>query len=186
MNTRDRLAEEAAKQFAERGYLGTSIGDLAQSLGIQKSSVYSHIENKEDLLVELAAAGASHFHQALDELPADVEPIERIRLALLAHLQVVHAQLAVATVWLKEWRFLQGEPRKKFLSERRRYERRIRTLFEEAVDDGSLRNDLDLGHAVLLFFSVGNWAYTWMSEGTDVEAEAEQFWKLLRDGIAGS
>jgi AcrR family transcriptional regulator len=184
VTTRERLSSEAARQFAERGYLGTSIGDLAKALGIQKSSVYSHIDNKEDLLVELAAAGAVHFHQALDGLPEDAPPLERLRLALHAHLRVVHAQLDVATIWLKEWRFLTGAPRKDFLRKRRRYEQRIRQLFVDAIDAGSIRGDLDVDHAVLVFFSVGNWAYAWMTPKTDVDEQAEAFWVLLFGGFA--
>ncbi len=184
VTTRDRLSAEAARQFAERGYLGTSIGDLAKALGIQKSSIYSHINNKEDLLVELAAAGARAFHEELDELPADATAEERLRLALHAHLRVVHSQLAVATVWLKEWRFLRGAAREHFLRERRRYEARIRRLFDDAVEAAEVRSDLDRDHAVLLFFSVGNWAYTWMTPKTDVDAEADAFWTLLMQGLA--
>lgn len=186
MTTRDRLSAEAAKQFAARGYLGTSVGDLAKALGIQKSSVYSHIDNKEDLLVELAAAGAARFHEALDALPTDPDPVERLRLALHAHIGVVYSQLDVATIWLKEWRFLSGKPRQDFLRSRRRYEKRIRRLFEDAVADGALREDLDLDHTLLLFFSVGNWAYTWMTAKTDVDAEADAFWSLMRNGLAGA
>jgi TetR/AcrR family transcriptional regulator, cholesterol catabolism regulator len=183
VTTRDRLSAEAARQFANRGYLGTSIGDLAKALGIQKSSVYSHIDSKEDLLVELAGAGAARFHEALDGLPAGSDPLNRLRLALHAHLHVVHTQLDVATIWLKEWHFLTGQPRKDFLRSRRRYERRIRQLFEDAVASGDVAGDLDLDHAVLLFFSVGNWAYTWMSRKTDVDAEADAFWALIQNGL---
>jgi len=39
--TRDRLAVEAARMFAERGYHGTSINDLAVALGLHKSSLYA-------------------------------------------------------------------------------------------------------------------------------------------------
>ncbi len=183
MKTRDRLSAEAARQFAERGYLATSIGDLAKALGIQKSSVYSHINNKEDLLVELAATGAAHFHEALDAVPSDAAPLERLRLALHAHFHVVHTQLDVATIWLKEWRFLTGQPRKDFLRSRHRYEKRIRRLFEDAIESGDIAADLDLDHAVLVFFSIGNWAYTWMSPKADVDAEADAFWSLMRDGL---
>src|SRR6185503_431173 len=106
VSTRARLSEHAARLFAERGYHGTSINDLAGALGIQKASVYSHIKGKEDLLAEIALAGAVAFHDALDEVPEDVPAAERLRLALRAHLGVVDRQLDVATVWLQEWRFL--------------------------------------------------------------------------------
>jgi AcrR family transcriptional regulator len=183
MNTRDRLSTEAARLFAERGYHGTSIGDLAEALGIRKASIYSHIEGKEDLLSEIALAGARAFHLALDALPEDAGPAERLRLALRAHLDVVDRQLDVATIWLHEWRYLAEPARGNFLAERRRYERRISTLFETAIAAGELRSDVDLKRSVLAFFSIGNWAYTWMTPATDAAREADAFWALLVDGI---
>ena len=183
MTTRDRLTEEAARQFAEHGYHGASIGNLAKALGIQKASVYSHIGTKEDLLASIALAGAAAFHGALDAVPEDAEPAERLRLALRAHLGVVDRQLDVATVWLQEWRFLTGAARETFLTERRRYERRVRALFTAAVKAGALRADLDVRHATLLFFSVGNWAYTWMTRRTSVDRTADAFWELIAHGV---
>jgi len=184
VSTRDRLSIEAARLFAEKGYHGTSIGDLAKALGIQKASVYSHISGKEDLLSEIALAGANAFHEALDQLPEDANAADRLRLALRAHLEVVDRQLDVATVWLQEWRYLTGEARETFLTQRHRYEHRIRDLFKAGVVEGALRRDLDIRHAVLVFFSVANWAYTWMTHETDVDREADDLWTLLLAGLA--
>jgi AcrR family transcriptional regulator len=183
MTTRDRLSTEAARLFAQRGYHGTSIGDLADALGIRKASIYSHIEGKEDLLSEIALAGARAFHLALDALPEDAGPAERLRLALRAHLDVVDRQLDVATIWLQEWRYLAEPARGNFLAERRRYERRVTTLFEAAIAAGELRSDVDVKRSVLAFLSIGNWAYTWMTPATDAAREADAFWALLVDGI---
>lgn len=180
-STKSRLSAEAARMFAQRGYHGTSIGDLAAALGIQKASVYSHIRGKEQLLAEIALAGAEAFHAALDAVP-ETAPADRLRLALRAHLGVVDQQLEVATVFLNEWRYLTGPARERFLAERHRYERRIRRLFEDAVAAGALRADLDVRHAVLAFLSIGNWAYTWLAHSTDVDGEAESFWSLLAEG----
>ncbi|WP_148260976.1 TetR/AcrR family transcriptional regulator [Conexibacter woesei] len=184
MSTRDRLSIEAARMFAERGYHGTSIGDLAGALGIRKASVYTHINGKEELLAQIALAGATAFHAALDAVPEDAAPGERLRLALRAHLGVVDRQLDVATVWLQEWRYLTGDARRRFLAERRRYERRVTRLHQDAVDAGALRADLDVRHAVLVFLSVGNWAYTWMSRGARVGETADALWSLLLEGTA--
>jgi AcrR family transcriptional regulator len=182
VSTRERLSVEAARLFAERGYHGTSIGDLADALGIRKASVYSHIKGKEDLLAEIALAGAEAFHVALDAVPDDAEPHDKLRLALRAHLGVVDRQLDVATVWLQEWRYLTDAARETFVTERRHYERRIRKLFTDAVTAGALRSDLDVKRAVLMFLSVGNWAYTWMTHDTDVNSEADSMWAILVEG----
>jgi len=182
-STRDRLAVAAARMFAERGYHGTSINDLAAALGIQKSSLYAHISGKADLLAGIALAGAAAFHAALDELPDGAAAGERLELALRAHLTVVESQLDVATVWLQEWRYLTGEARDVFLRERHRYEERIRDLFEAAVRSGDLRRDLDVDDATLVFLSVANWAYTWLLPETDVAGLTSRLMSVLAGGM---
>jgi AcrR family transcriptional regulator len=182
--TRDRLAVEAARMFAQRGYHGTSVNDIAAALGIQKSSLYAHINHKADLLADIALTGAGAFHAALDAVPAGATAGARLELALRAHLAVVESQLDVATVWLQEWRYLSGEPRDSFLRERHRYEQRIRDLFEAAVESGELRRGLDLDDATLVFLSVANWAYTWLMPETDVAGLTSRLISMLLSGMA--
>jgi AcrR family transcriptional regulator len=79
--TRARILDVALQLFAEQGYAGTSIRDIAERLGMTKSSLYYHFASKEDLLDALVgpllvglrqlAADASAAHpRAADE--ADV------------------------------------------------------------------------------------------------------------------
>ena len=74
---RRELTREAAKLFAQKGYHGTSIGDIAEAMGVQKASVYAHIASKEDLLYETMREGADAFHAALDAIPEDVPAVEK-------------------------------------------------------------------------------------------------------------
>ena len=182
---RSQLTREAARLFAEKGYHGTSIGDLAQAMGVQKGSLYAHIESKQDLLYETMREGANAFHGALDEIPEELPPTEKIRLALRGHLRVVSEQLDVATVFVREWRYLEGERRDEILDERRRYEERFRALFREGRELGGLRTDLDDATAALLSLSAANWAYTWLQPGRDTDELADRFYNLLIDGMRG-
>jgi TetR/AcrR family transcriptional regulator, cholesterol catabolism regulator len=182
---RNELTRQAARLFAEKGYHGTSIGDLAEAMGVQKGSLYAHIDSKADLLWEVARDGAAAFHEALDGVPDDVAPAEKIRLGLRAHLRVVAEQLDVATVFTREWRYLEGERRDEFLAERRRYEERFRALFREGRELGGLRTDLDDVTATLLALSAANWAYTWIGPGTDTDELADRFYDVLLDGMRG-
>jgi AcrR family transcriptional regulator len=182
---REELTRVAARLFAERGYAGTSLADLAEALGMQKPSLYHHIAAKEDLLWEVAWEGAEAFHTALDGVPADAPATERIRLALRGHLAVVADQLDIATVFVREWRYLGGERRDRFVAERRRYEERIRDLFREGVEQSELRTDLDVATAALLFLSAANWAYTWLRPGAGTDELADRLFAALLDGMRG-
>src|SRR5882757_7748476 len=182
---REDLARIAARLFAKQGSQGTSLADLAQELGVQKPSLYHHIASKEDLLWEVAWEGAGAFHGALDAVPADAAPADRIRLALRAHLAVVAGQLDIATVFVREWRYLGEERRGRFVAERRRYEERVRDLFRDGVERSELRTDLDVATAALLFLSAANWAYTWLRSGGDTDELADRLYSALLDGMRG-
>ena len=187
MSTRRReLTREAARLFARKGYHGTSIGDIAEAMGVQKGSLYAHIASKEDLLYETMREGADAFHAALDAIPEDTQAVEKIRLALRGHLRVVAEQLDVATVFVQqEWRYLEGARRDEIVAERRRYEERIRELFREGRELSELRADLDETAAALLLLSAANWAYTWLQSGRDTDEIADRFFALLVDGMRG-
>ena len=161
------------------------MGDLAEALGVQKGSLYSHIESKADLLWDVAREGAEAFHLALDEVPDEGPVVERIRAALRGHLRVVAQQLDVATVFIREWRYLEGERRDTFIAERRRYEERFRALFREGRERGELRTDLDDGAAALVALSSVNWAYTWLRPDAGTDELADRFTALLLDGMRG-
>jgi TetR/AcrR family transcriptional regulator, cholesterol catabolism regulator len=158
---RSELTRQAARLFAERGYHGTSIGHLAEAMGVQKGSVYAHIASKQELLHVTMREGADAFHGALDAIDERLPATEKIRLALRAHLRVVAEQLDVATVFVREWRFREGR------------------------ELGELRTDLDDAAAALLALSALNWAYTWLTPGRDTDELADRFWRLLVDGVRG-
>jgi TetR/AcrR family transcriptional regulator, cholesterol catabolism regulator len=182
---RTELTRQAARLFAEKGYHGTSIGEIADALGVQKGSLYAHISSKQDLLYATMQEGARAFHAGLDAIPEQLPASEKIRLALRSHLRVVADQLEVATVFVREWRYLEGERRDEVLDERRRYEERVRALFREGRELGELRTDLDDATAALLALSAANWAYTWLQPGRDTDELADRFYALLLDGMRG-
>jgi TetR/AcrR family transcriptional regulator, cholesterol catabolism regulator len=182
---REELTREAARLFAERGFHGTSMDALAQALGVQKGSLYSLTGSKQELLFETMRSGANGFHAALDAVPDDAPAIGRVREALRGHLRVVAEQLDVATVFTREWRYLEGACREEIVAERRRYEERWRGLFRDGVESGDLRTDLDVGATTLLVLSAANWAYTWLEPGRDTDELADRFTAIVVDGIRG-
>ncbi|MEX2211027.1 MAG: TetR/AcrR family transcriptional regulator [Gaiellaceae bacterium] len=182
---RKELTREAARLFAEKGYHGAALSDIAQAMGVKTPSLYAHVASKQELLYTIMREGADAFHGALDAVPEPLPVVERIRLALRAHLRVVADQLDLATVFVREWRYLEGERREEILLERRRYEQRFRDLFREGRELGELRTDLDEATAALLTLSAANWAYTWLSPGRDTDELADRFFASLLDGMRG-
>lgn len=49
-DTKERIIDVALELFAQSGYLGTSMSDIAKQLGITKGSLYKHYTGKQEIL----------------------------------------------------------------------------------------------------------------------------------------
>src|SRR5256886_15330841 len=59
--TRERLLRAAADVFAERGYDGTGVADIAAAAGVSKGALYAHFASKADLLVDALRTHGRHL-----------------------------------------------------------------------------------------------------------------------------
>jgi AcrR family transcriptional regulator len=96
---KSRLLEAAVVGFAERGYHGVSVRDLAAATGVQAASFYAHFASKEDLLFELALLGHQAHHDHLRDaiLGAGADPLDQLRGAVRANIWF-HATYPLLTI----------------------------------------------------------------------------------------
>ncbi len=59
--TRERITDAAIGLFAQRGYEAVSVQDIADAVGIKKSSIYNHFKSKDEILQTIL----SHFNKEL-------------------------------------------------------------------------------------------------------------------------
>ncbi|MDI6028521.1 TetR/AcrR family transcriptional regulator [Corticibacterium sp. UT-5YL-CI-8] len=81
---REQLIDIAAQLFDSKGYVQTSINDIARAIGLGRSAVYHYFRNKEEILAALVEAEAltpSHQLQELIEQPGLTQR-ERLRRAI--------------------------------------------------------------------------------------------------------
>ena len=64
------IENSAAKLFREKGYRGTSMRDIAKSVGLEAASLYNHIDSKQQILSELLMRLAHLFTEQMDEVNA--------------------------------------------------------------------------------------------------------------------
>jgi AcrR family transcriptional regulator len=160
--TREDVVRVAGRLFAERGYHGTSMRDLAAELGLLGSSLYSHITSKEDLLVEVVERGESLFSASAEKALAMEGPaIIRLKALVSGHVEVVLNHLDEVRTFLYEAWVLDESRRAKVLAARDRYEQAFRQVYEEGRRDGSFRPDLDPKLAATFLLSVLNALERW-------------------------
>lgn len=151
----------ATTLFAEKGFNGTSIGDLANQLGLTTASLYYHVSGKQELLLRVLEEGMSNFLVRLEELAQeDVEPREKLRLAVENHLQFVLTNTQEVAVFLRERRFLQSPFREAYDARVDRYDR----LFTEVIREGMATGTIPAADPTLLRLAILgmiNWIVEW-------------------------
>ena len=68
--TAERILDAAEAHFAERGYEGTTLRDVASAVGIRNPSLYNHFGSKEQLYAAVLERG---IRPVLEMLAAEVE-----------------------------------------------------------------------------------------------------------------
>ena len=152
----------AGRLFSARGYHGTSMRDLAGELGLIGSSLYSHIDSKADLLVEVVERGAGLFQASAEmAMSAPGNGAVRLRALVAGHVDVVLDHPDEVRTFLYEADALDQSHRARVLAARDRYEEAFRTALQAGAGDGSLRADLDPRLAAIFLLSILNILERW-------------------------
>jgi len=155
--------------FNERGFDGTSMEDLSARLGIGKSSIYHHVESKEELLRRALDEALLGLEEAAEEVRAlDGPAVERLEMLLRRSVTVLVDRLPYVTLLLR----VRGnsEVERAALSRRRAIDRLVADLVGQAVGDGDLRPDIDPAIIAKLLFGTVNSLTEWLKPGTRHEA----------------
>lgn len=86
--TAERILDAAERQFAERGYDGTSLSEIAQQVGIRTPSLYKHFSNKRALYEAVMARLLDPYFETLDHVlqqPTEAGHADRNLSAIIDH-----------------------------------------------------------------------------------------------------
>lgn len=78
-NTKEKILDEALVCFAENGYEGTLLRNIASGLGLSKSALYKHYESKKAIWDALIEKMESYYDESInsaDHLPEMPESLE--------------------------------------------------------------------------------------------------------------
>jgi len=183
---RRQILETAARLICERGYLGTSLRDIADACGLTKAGLYHHCRSKEHLLLEIMNYGMDLFEeQVLYKVMPIEDPVERLRACMHENvLLVTEGRNKEITIILHEHDTLTGDARAQIDARKKRYVRFLEGSFTEAMRDGQLRK----AHPKVAAFSfLGQvlWIYKWFRADGEVPAErlAKEMVELFFDGL---
>lgn len=172
-NTREDVVQAAGKLFAEKGYHGTSMRDLGRELGLLGSSLYSHIDTKQELLVEVVERGAALFQASAEQaLAAEGTAADRLTRFVAGHVDVILDHLDEARTFLNEARSVEPYYRRRVVAARDRYESSLRDLLATGRTDGSFGSGMEPKLAGIFILSILNAVDRWFHEPGTIDRPA--------------
>lgn len=163
------IVEVATALFAERGFAGTSLQDIATAAGLTRPALYHYFASKEDLLSRLVSAATETPAGDLRRIRrGDGTCVERLRAmaASIAEMQAKHP--ARFRLLIMSEADLPARLAKPYASGRRSVLREFSTLLDEGVRTGEFRA-VDSRTAALGIIGLCNWVAWWHRPGNDAD-----------------
>ena len=164
-----RIQETALALFAERGYHGVSMRELAAAAGIRASSLYVHVAGKEDLLVQLLVLGHEEHRDAMRQATLDAAggtPSAQLTAAVRAHVRF-HARFPLlALVSNNELRALGEEAQVVVRAVRADAEGLLRDVIDRGIRTGDFHCE-DTWLAMAAIGGMGIRVAAWYRPGPD-------------------
>jgi TetR/AcrR family transcriptional regulator, cholesterol catabolism regulator len=181
---RREILNGAAKLLLDRGYQATSMREIAEAVGVGKSTLYDYFQTKEQILyVAMEEAFGEWNAKAQEMARLDLPPEDRLRQMMKAHLEVLQADGGLLLRLSEQVKFLSPEQLSPMVSRRHAYQDVICGLILEGVEQGCFRKVDALVAARMLINAATSAFYTGRPSGTMAHMLDEVIEIFLR-GIA--
>lgn len=166
------IHEHAARLFAERGFAGTSLQDIADAVGITRQALYYYVKSKDEILGKLVADLTSSVVTRTREIRADPGLSHAERLRRIAYLTVTDRARDRTRFQLldRSASALPEELAAAFLEGRRKALAEVRGVIEDGIAAGEFRA-LDARVAALSVLGMCNWVAWWYEPAPDHPVE---------------
>lgn len=165
-----QIVAEATRLFAERGFSGTSLKDIADATGLTRPALYHYVKNKDELLAKLVAELAQGPVLALREInqAEGTTPLQRLRRMafIIAHQQA--AEPARFQLLIRSEADLSDALAGPYLQSRREVLAEVVAVIDEGIRAGEMR-PVDSRIAALAIIGQCNWVAWWQPPGSPAD-----------------
>ena len=185
------ILSQAARLFNYKGSRATTLHDVAQSLGLTKTSLYYYVKNKEDLIYQCYMAALELHHRKLDEIEKQhAGALDRASSYFLQHFEnwlAAQEGRGPHIAALLEIAALKGEHRKHVEVSYIRIFKRLREYIRQGIAEGSIRDCEPTSTTRAIVGSV-DWTFYWLHSvpREEVRAIASEALDIIVNGLRAS
>ena len=136
-NMKEVIKTVSINLFYKKGYFATSVSDIAREAGIQKSSIYYHYSNKEEILFDILKTTMVDLDENLKAQIKGVKGAEKkMRAAIQSHVIFHMERQKEVLISDSELRGLTVDNYKNIMKMRDDYETKFQSLIKEGIEIG--------------------------------------------------
>jgi AcrR family transcriptional regulator len=169
---REEIVSRAAALYAQRGFLGATVLDLAQACSVSKSAIYHYYPSKEDILFDVMHSHVTALDGAARGVMAGSAPAKaKLRQLARAFMALYVGAADRHKVLLNELDHLPAARREEIVG----LQRGLIEMFERVlieIEPGLTARPGILRPAVMIFFGMINWTHTWFDPTGALTAQA--------------
>jgi AcrR family transcriptional regulator len=140
--TSEAVIDVALTLFAERGYHGTALSQIAERLEVRTPSLYNHMRSKQDLLVTIVERTVTGVLEDFHTATADrTDPFDRLYHATLVYARRHATHRREAIVVNRDTSSLEEPHRSEMQARRREHEHALRDIISDGVAAGRFAID---------------------------------------------
>jgi AcrR family transcriptional regulator len=138
---KQKIKSIAIQLFYQKGYHACSISNIAERAGIQKSSIYYHYMNKEELLFDILKETMDNLNGALQEIMNKTEDTaEQLQAIIRNHLRFHMERQKEVIISDSELRGLTADNLRSIIRLRDNYDNKIKEIIKKGIDEGIFIN----------------------------------------------
>ncbi len=179
------IIEKATELFSNHGYVGASIRDIVNAVGITNSTVYLYFKNKDEILFHIIIdIGTVLLKELQGVLDTCDDPVECLRMMIQKQICLVKEKRREIKIYMEEQYQLPADLRRKAYEQHRRIYDVYYNVISRIEEKGLARN-LDKSVMIFSVFAMMNWVYRWYKEdkGLTLEEISENIVDLYFGGI---
>jgi AcrR family transcriptional regulator len=182
-----KILDIARTLFWRKGYISTSMRDIAAAYGCKPANIYNFFPNKEEILFEVLREEMEEILSPIEYLEEDdgTSPVDQLRLLIKSHLELTLSYRRSAKLLFDiSLDNLSRPKRKKIVDLRDTYDRIIRKVLRRGIDSGSF-GGVDEKLAGFMISSMITRTRLWYhpKKGVSVEELADFIFEFVLSGL---
>lgn len=180
-NKYEEILSVAAHLIAQKGYNGVSFQEIANKVGIHKSTLFHYVNNKEQLLLRILEKSIDELNIYFEKLVnSELEPQMKLEKAIDYHLTLLIKNVDNGNIYLNELRSLPKKTQVKYYGKRKQHRKNFERIIVEMQKKGYLKG-INAKIATLGLLGMLNWSFRWYKPGGPLTAReiSKQFYRIM-------